>query len=992
MSSTRNLRKSVLSIAMGLCLGSLAAGPALAQSATGGVAGRAAAGTAITVTNKATGLSRTVTVGADGNYRISQLPPGDYSLTSGGESLPFSVDLGSTTTVNLSGGTTTLGAVQVVASQVVNHVDVHSTETATVIDRQELARLPVDQSLGSVALLAPGVITGNSSFGGISFGGSSVAENQIYINGLNVTDFYRRQGNSSAPFAFFDQFQVKTGGYSVEFGRSTGGVINASVRSGGNEFHGGMEMTFEPAAFSARTDDHVFEHPTASTTYVLGSRDRSSLTKANVWASGPILRDKLFFFAMYENQDYRAGNTNNTGSEWTRTESDNGFWGTRLDWNITDDHALSLMAFSDKGDSTQSAYDYDWDSGAIGAYGGDTMSDFGGKNWTLTYTGHFGENFVAKAMYGENDRNGFTRSQLDEFCNPVSLDGSYAGADALADETIGCHPSGNSITRIDNTRKIGRLDFEWTLGNHLLRFGMDQERLTTVQSSFYPGPGGVSLLAMTLEAGAEVVDGSGVVLAEDTDVIRARHRVTGGEFETVNSAYYLEDNWSITDNFLLTLGLRLDNFQNKTADGNAFIDIKNLLAPRAGFSWDMKGDGTTKLYGNVGRYYLPVTNIISASFAGGLVDEYSYYRLEGWDQMTNPVTGSSYLAPRIGAQIGPTDDSMNTGADDLRSIFPKDLRAVYQDEAILGYERAINEAWSWGVNATYRRMERTIEDTRITHSDCPSGFNWPIINPGETNSLWCEATQSWVELDSSVDGYVKTNGDVIGYKRPKREYKALEFQVDRAWDGKWAFNASYLWSRSTGNFEGPVNSDTGYADTGMVQYYDHPAVNERYGVLFNDHTHQIKLRGSYKLNDVWSFGSTLTMLSGGPITAYGTHWPGDNRAAGGSGEFSGGGSGWICVENCNLAYNLRTYEFTPLGAFGRMPWTVNLGASVTWTLPVPDVDLKVRLSLYNLLTRQTEVRVRTRYEVTPGNYRETFGEASNWTAPRSAQLVMTYNF
>ena len=98
--------------------------------------------------------------------------------------------------------------------------------------------------------------------------------------------------------------------------------------------------------------------------------------------------------------------------------------------------------------------------------------------------------------------------------------------------------------------------------------------------------------------------------------------------------------------------------------------------------------------------------------------------------------------------------------------------------------------------------------------------------------------------------------------------------------------------------------------------------------------------------------------------------------------FSGGGSGWICVADCKKAYNLRTYQFTGLGAFGRMPWTFDWGASVTWTMPVPDVDLKVRFSVYNLLNKQTTVRVRTRYEVTPGVYRETFGEGSNWTAPR----------
>ena len=59
-----------------------------------------------------------------------------------------------------------------------------------------------------------------------------MAENQIYINGLNVTNFRNGLGFSNVPYEFYEQFQVKTGGYSAEFGRSTGGVINAVTKSG----------------------------------------------------------------------------------------------------------------------------------------------------------------------------------------------------------------------------------------------------------------------------------------------------------------------------------------------------------------------------------------------------------------------------------------------------------------------------------------------------------------------------------------------------------------------------------------------------------------------------------------------------------------------------------------------------------------------------------------------------------------------------------------
>ena len=85
---------------------------------------------------------------------------------------------------------------------------------------------------------------------------------------------------------------------------------------------------------------------------------------------------------------------------------------------------------------------------------------------------------------------------------------------------------------------------------------------------------------------------------------------SGGTFETEANAFYLEDIWNITPNLMLNLGVRWDRFENRTADGDAFIKMDDLIAPRVGFAWDIKGDGSTKLFGNAGRYYLPVTNNI----------------------------------------------------------------------------------------------------------------------------------------------------------------------------------------------------------------------------------------------------------------------------------------------------------------------------------------------------------------------------------------------
>ncbi|KAF1699451.1 energy transducer TonB [Pseudoxanthomonas jiangsuensis] len=1010
--NSRILRKAALCVALGACLGTMAP-LAIAQSATGAVAGRATAGDQLVLTSKQTGLSRTVTASSDGGYRLTQLPVGDYSLQVMRDGQPVgapvsvAVALGGTTAVNLGsdGGVSNLDAIEVVGSRVVNRVDVYSIETATNVSREDIARLPVPQDLSSVALLAPGVIGGNSSLGGISFGGSSIAENSVYINGLNVTDFYRRQSFSAAPFAFFDQFQIKTGGYSVEFGRSTGGVINAVTRRGSNEFHGGIEMTFEPEAFSSSAEDHRFYDTDSNGDPVpvdyRSSRDSSSFLKTNVWASGPVIEDKLFLFAMYEQRESdSAYYTSTSGERWNNAESGDGFWGAKLDWNITDNHLLELLAFSDEGESETTTYAYNWDAAELGGLSGVSTNESGGKSGSITYTGRFGENFTAKAMYGTNRSKSIIRAPVaDELCAQVLINSSYNAVYAsMGRPAVSCHPSANAVVHHEDEREVGRLDFEWALGDHLLRFGIDTETMTTDRTTWYPGPTAQRYTVYSYAPGA-TLGNDAIVPAGVNAVVMGRERRDGGVFDTEASAWYIEDNWSITPTLLLNLGVRVDSLDYKTATGSSFIKMDDLVSPRLGFSWDMRGDGSTKLFGNAGRYYLPVNNIINYTFAGGLTDEYTYYVLDGWSAQTNPVTGTAYMAPVLGAQIGPVDDDMNVSVGDLRQSVDRDLEAMYQDEFILGFQSEINQAWSWGVNATYRDMTHAVDDMRINalcgvrHSNL-----WPIANPGEEVTVWgttamgC-AQDGWVTIDTSKEGYMMAGSNqVIGYKKPERTYKGVEIQIDRAWDDKWAFNASYLWSKLEGNHEGPVNSDTNYGDTGMVQHWDHPANNERSGDLFNDHRHQIKLRGSYKLNEQWLFGGTVTALSGGPITAFGTSWPGENSVASYTSEGSGGGTGWICVSNCNADNADRVYEYSPRGAYGRMPWIYNVGANVTWTLPVEDVDLKVRLSVYNLLNDQEVINVRGRYERQPGDYRTTFGTGTRWQSPRYAQLVLTWNF
>jgi outer membrane receptor protein involved in Fe transport len=98
-------------------------------------------------------------------------------------------------------------------------------------------------------MLAPGTTLGDGGLGDrplVSFGGASVAENVFYINGMDVTNFYDGLGGNTTPFEFYQEFQVKTGGYGAVFGRSTGGVINAVTKRGGSEWRFGAGGYWEP--------------------------------------------------------------------------------------------------------------------------------------------------------------------------------------------------------------------------------------------------------------------------------------------------------------------------------------------------------------------------------------------------------------------------------------------------------------------------------------------------------------------------------------------------------------------------------------------------------------------------------------------------------------------------------------------------------------------------------------------------------------------------
>jgi hypothetical protein len=426
----------------------------------------------------------------------------------------------------------------------------------------------------------------------------------------------------------------------------------------------------------------------------------------------------------------------------------------------------------------------------------------------------------------------------------------------------------------------------------------------------------------------------------------------------------------------------------------------------------MKGDGRSKLFGNVGRYYLPVANVINIKQAGPFLDARTFYEFAGWTTTINPSTGEAEPFPILGPQIGDVDDSQGDGTvGDFRGEVDANMDPVYQDEAILGFQSMLGEKWSWGVRGIYRRLHDAIDDMEITYNGFCEIDVFTMANPGKDLTFYTDTdcdgeSDAFVTLDTSKEGWAlyDDDGNLVGqrgWEKPERTYKALELMVDRAWDGKWAFNGSYTLSYSEGNAEGPVNSDTDFADSGRTEAFDNPFVElGGYGYLPNDHRHQFKFRGSYALNDNWTLGATLNAQSGRPVTEYGAGNPFDET------EFL---SHYICVQRCGIdpstitednpegdpyPNSQRIYRLSQRGSYDRLPWTFDVGASIAYATKIGRSNLRAKLAFYNLLDQERVIEVDETLEEEDGigSPRPEFGRGTAYQSPFYTQLTVSLDF
>jgi Carboxypeptidase regulatory-like domain len=982
-------------------LASTALTPAYAQELTSGEilgtvtdnAGNAVSGVTVTLTDDVRGFSARSTTRSDGGFIFSRLQIANYTATitykGAKQSETVRVQAGSVRGIDfvVSTGATEEAIVVTAQRTTSTRKDYLGQEGGIVVDTDDLvARVPLPRNITAVALLAPGASQGDSSFGNLpSFSGSSVAENTIYVDGYNITDPRRLLGAmNNVPFEFFQQVDVKSSGFQAEFGRTTGGVTNLVTRRGTNEFHGGISVFASPSETRNKLPD---------TADIFRSKDKSSQYEANVWLSGPIIKDRLFFYGLLGLRNNESRNFSNGVFDFV--DSDDPRWGVHLDGVLWDDevlgrHTIGWTHIDDSAVVNDTQFNYNRTTDTLGSKRGTINSFVGGQTDIFKYTGVIRDWLTISGLYGTSNAEAKTLSTLD--ANPVIVD--FRGG--TVNTGLGNWVNFTVSPTDNDKRELYRGDVDVyvnnLMGDHKFRFGFDHETITSAEES--KNSGGVYYAYFDQVPGRFNPGG----IFNGQQVARVRNRTTGGSFKTVHSAKYAQDRWSVTDRLTLNLGVRSETFDNKDILGNTFVKLKNQFDYRVGFTFDPTGDRSSRFFGFAGRYHLPVASNTNVRLAGSEVFTHDWFLLNGLN---------SDDTPQLGAFLG-RDTVSPGGVQDPRTLVSTTLSSQKMDEFSGGYEFSRWDNWTFGIKAIYKDLKNGIEDGAVDRGmqnfaadnglDVAamaanfSGFNqFILLNPGNGATFFVSVGNlapdalAFLGGDPDGDGLVEVTltPDQMGLPAIKRRYKALEFTFERAFADGWSLQGSYLLSRTFGNYEGSVKSDIGQTDAGLTQDFDTPGLTDGItGRLPTDRKHTLKVFGSYQVNDIISVGANATIQSPRRFGCLGVH-PTDFIAS-----LFGASSFYCKLDGINSV-------FTPRGSQLKSEWTKRLDVTLNITPEITGIGAlrpSFRVDVFNIFNSH-DITDRNEFgEFGNGQARPTYGDATGYLPPRSIRFSARVEF
>ncbi|MBH1509921.1 carboxypeptidase regulatory-like domain-containing protein [Stenotrophomonas maltophilia] len=638
---THPLRMSKLTLGL---VAALAAAPAFAQSTSAGVggqvvsaAGAPVAGAEVTITHTESGTVSRATTDASGRYNARGLRVGGpytITITKPGagtkteEGVYLNLNQVNTVNANLGGdlAATNLDAVNVVATSVGSDLfSAYKMGTGTNVNRETLESLPsVNRNIQDYIRLDPRISQVSKADGAISVGGQNTRYNAIRIDGIGAGDPFGLESNNlpteRQPVSMdaIQEINIDIANYDTTIAGGTGAVINAVTKSGTNNFGGTVYYAYRDKDMVRKELEGVRFN---------GFDDEKTY---GMTFGGPIVKDKLFFFANYEKMERSAPGVSLTDSPYgkgTITDADiaraqqiatgYGFdagslnppankteveeYALKIDWNINENHRAAVrynkleqnvVRFPQISNSAISLSTFWYQQPkTYESWMGELFSD-----WSENFSTEF------KISHKEYTSVRTTPSSLPQI--------QVRGFGGSANNSLYFGTEQNSHVNAVESKELSAFGAaNWYIGDHTVKFGFDYSS-NDLMNYYGRNINGVYVFNNLNDFAAGKIN---------QYIVRAPR--AGGSYDDIpakytlkNTGLFIQDSWAVNSNLTVQGGVRIDmpDFSTQRLYNPRIMELygydntklpdKKLVQPRFGFNYTFDSDRPTQLRGGVGLF------------------------------------------------------------------------------------------------------------------------------------------------------------------------------------------------------------------------------------------------------------------------------------------------------------------------------------------------------------------------------------------------------
>jgi len=828
--------------------------------------GAAVPAVTVTVTNTLTALSRSAVSDQAGRFSFAGLPiAGSYEIRAakqGFSANPITgIRLAASTTADLTirltafaGETqvTVTGAVGEVRAdqpQLGNHLEAQQVEETPVLNRR-ITFLPLLNAANHPAINQGDVFTNQFL---ITTNGAGRRQTLFELDGSNGIDMWGRQTIfSTVPLAGVQEMTVLTNAFSAEYGSTTGGVVNVITRSGGKNLHGELGAVWRPAQTSARLSGFTAGSATSGNQV---SGDKLGQGEASL--SGP-LGGATHFFASgeYSSQD-RVSPVTSPVAPGAFVGEYRGWLGLlRLDRQLGSANNLFFRADAD---------DFH-DTNPNGIVGGNSLPSVARIFKRRTYSASLGDTAALTSTLVNNARLQFQlASPITEF-DPVIFGTQFQ----VPITNFGTFTSGTSQSALLMNRQYEASDTIATVrGRHDLRIGGSVIHAHSGgNSKEFGGPITLGQFVYKPCAGGLAFCESQAFLGNIGNVATYTQSFGNANYTVDDTLWsvFAQDNFELRPNFTLNLGARYER--------QTFTDATHDVAPRVGFTWNLRDSGTTIIRGGFGIYYSQVPDNQEANYAlSGPTGVFNFTAFPGQIGFPASVSAAPLGAFPAGAAVP------------VRSIYIRPGRAAFYSQflpvqALTGYPAALlnpyAQQWTFGLEHKLRPDwvlaadyvgSHTLRIVRPLDTDAPAPFI--RTQPGQVRSgqaanctrpLWiafyaqagtaCNPAKATTPQPAFSTVLTDVNDGFANYN-------ALDVNLTHRLNSRSVMLLSYTWSHALDN----VDPDVPGQNPNDPNFAGAP----EYGNAIFDERHRLVLSGFYAGPLKITLGGVATAGSGFPF-------------------------------------------------------------------------------------------------------------------------------